>query len=990
MVVRPTLLLVLVSVLCTAGKGSAFEPISITAIPDADPVEFATHIAPLLQQNCTACHNGNDSQGDVNLESYTAITKSEYDGLVVPGQPDESRLLAVASHADEPVMPPEDNDVAARPLTPKELGYLKAWIQRGAKADSAATAGDAVVWSQLPSSVHPTFATEMTDDGRLTAASFGNRIKVFGAKSDKTLATLEWANGAGEKQPAHKDLVQDLLISNDGRQIVSAGFRNVKIWTLQAPQQLQVPPMETSAVAVNLSADGSHLLSLSADGILHVGEVAKVEWSWTGKTGFDAEKLKSVKALAVSHDGSMAALIAGTELFVHQQETAGAPVEPIALPAPLTDVVIDADGRICVANDARTVTIFTREGDAWTPAPTKLFDTPIEFLEIAANGRSLLAIDAVGNLAWRPAGENEFSVRAKLPTGASQAAIAADDASVWVGLTNSGLVRVDRATAAVSEIASKDPAANAAWEEAQWIASLGERFVSGNDADLALTEANLKGEKDNQAKLKADLEKRKKELPEATKKRDDAKSAAEAANKKLTDAVAAKDQNATQRDELQKAIQELTDKLAQLKLVDESADEAAKVAKSQSTLTKEKTEKEAALKALPAAAPLEKAVADAQKAADTADTELTKQEKAHSDADAALKLSQEAIERSNEYVVKLDADIVKLKAKIESSKTEQAAKAATAAEIQKKRNASKPFAGLIAALPDGGFVTRGSSGDWSAWSSHGDWIAAVSEGGTEESVLAIAGSRVLVQTNDPHLQLMELGAVDWDLERMIGAADDESPFADRVLCLDSHSTKPLLATGGGIPARSGEVHLWNLDTGELVTSIPAAHADTVLTVRFSRDGSLLATAGADRLIKIWSVETGEQVSVLEGHTQHVSALAWSADDRQLTSASADYDIRVWDLHTAKTARKIGLHKAEVTDLAYVGRDARIAVVAGDQTFRVIRTDNGGQEVNVSPAGGYLYSVSANREGTTFAIGGSAGVPKLIEKSGKPIQTYSPE
>ena len=66
--------------------------------------------------------------------------RTERDGgaLVVPGEPEASRLLKVAAHRDEPHMPPADNDVGAVALTPAELGLLQRWIEQGAKDSQAA------------------------------------------------------------------------------------------------------------------------------------------------------------------------------------------------------------------------------------------------------------------------------------------------------------------------------------------------------------------------------------------------------------------------------------------------------------------------------------------------------------------------------------------------------------------------------------------------------------------------------------------------------------------------------------------------------------------------------------------------------------------------------------------------------------------------------------------------------------------------------------
>jgi WD40 repeat protein len=69
----------------------------------------------------------------------------------------------------------------------------------------------------------------------------------------------------------------------------------------------------------------------------------------------------------------------------------------------------------------------------------------------------------------------------------------------------------------------------------------------------------------------------------------------------------------------------------------------------------------------------------------------------------------------------------------------------------------------------------------------------------------------------------------------------------------------------------------------------------LLAVRFSPDGKTLATAGADRLVRLWEAETGRFVRSFEGHTMSVTALAFAPDEKTLFSAGLDKTVRVWRL-----------------------------------------------------------------------------------------------
>lgn len=58
-------------------------------------------------------------------------------------------------------------------------------------------------------------------------------------------------------------------------------------------------------------------------------------------------------------------------------------------------------------------------------------------------------------------------------------------------------------------------------------------------------------------------------------------------------------------------------------------------------------------------------------------------------------------------------------------------------------------------------------------------------------------------------------------------------------------------------------------------------------------------AAADKLIKVWSVLTGQILKTLEGHTEGLSDVAWSSDSALLASASDDKTVKVWNVDTVR-------------------------------------------------------------------------------------------
>jgi WD40 repeat protein len=87
--------------------------------------------------------------------------------------------------------------------------------------------------------------------------------------------------------------------------------------------------------------------------------------------------------------------------------------------------------------------------------------------------------------------------------------------------------------------------------------------------------------------------------------------------------------------------------------------------------------------------------------------------------------------------------------------------------------------------------------------------------------------------------------------------------------------------------------VWNANSGQLLFSL-SGHTDTVNDAKFSYDDRLIATASADRTIKIWT-RYGQLLRTLEEHKAPVSSLAFSSDNKLLVSADRDGELKFWDL-----------------------------------------------------------------------------------------------
>jgi len=65
------------------------------------------------------------------------------------------------------------------------------------------------------------------------------------------------------------------------------------------------------------------------------------------------------------------------------------------------------------------------------------------------------------------------------------------------------------------------------------------------------------------------------------------------------------------------------------------------------------------------------------------------------------------------------------------------------------------------------------------------------------------------------------------------------------------------------------------------------HSSGVESVAFSPDGKTVVSGSEDKKIKLWSVETGQEIKTLVGHSKHVTSVAFSPDG--ITVVSGSYD-----------------------------------------------------------------------------------------------------
>lgn len=994
-------------------------PRKIAQVDHPGEVDFQKEILPILRRNCLACHGGTKAEGELVLESPATIRKGGSQGpAVVPGKSGESLLLQLASWQKESFMPPPDNKVGAKPLSPEELGLLRLWIDQGAKGE-VDTSNSAIAWRPLPAGINPIYAAAITRDGQYAAASRANQIFVYhipssmdiGRLTDPALAARGlYAQGGA----ADLDLIQSLAFSPYGTWLASGGFRTVKLWRKQFLKPLApLAGWEGQPRVATASADGT-VVAVATEG----GDV----WLFESAGGKLRRRLTEaggrLAALAFAADARRLVAVTEAGEILVWDATEGTLRGRMATGQTCAAAALVAEGQIALAGPPAAIRLYR--------LPEAVSDQPAEPLQkLDVEGGAIVGLTAAGSTLV--AGSEEGTIRrwdvargkllGQWSAGGklAQVAFSPDGQRVATRSQEGTATLWDAASGKQVAVLGQDVRAVLRLAQATLEMSLARKHVELAKKDLDEANQRKKAEEENQKQAAEALSKAEAEFKtksEAAQKADQEKQAAEKAvaeagmaKAKAEEAKQAAEAALGRVDEALKAVKTWQEAAAK---IDDPAAQTARMAAEKAIAGLEALRKLLA----PARDAAAKAVEQAAANLAQAEKKLKDLEPAHQKAqdervaaERTLQSAQRTLQRAQEAVQKAAAAIEPQEASLRQRQTEAQAKEAELAEATAAAKQPLPPTRWLGISPDGSHVVcLAADGRLTTWDARrGVPLEAATlpadaplpaedpsaASGTAPAPLVALGGSAIILVGPQQAGCYE-HAVRFELARTLGAPEDPSLLVDRVTALDFSPDGTLLAVGSGEPSRSGQIVLVRVADGALAGTIPDPHSDTVNCLAFSPDGRLLASAGADRFAKLWNVEERRLVRALEGHTHHVLGVAWRADGRVLVTSGADLALKVWDARTGEQLRTIAnLFGKEITAVRFLADSESVVATSGDPRIRQINAANGSNQRDLPGAADYLYALAASRDGKTIIAGGLDSVLLVWNDQGQEIARFPP-
>ncbi|MCS6812476.1 MAG: NB-ARC domain-containing protein [Cyanobacteria bacterium] len=139
------------------------------------------------------------------------------------------------------------------------------------------------------------------------------------------------------------------------------------------------------------------------------------------------------------------------------------------------------------------------------------------------------------------------------------------------------------------------------------------------------------------------------------------------------------------------------------------------------------------------------------------------------------------------------------------------------------------------------------------------------------------------------------------------------------------------------------ITLWNVNQGRL-REVLSGHTDTVQTVTFSQDGTLLASSSADHTIKLWDMTNGECLQTFGEKNHGVWSLSFGplsstnltlgSNDGVIVSGGDDQMVKLWDVASGKCLRTMQGHMRRVWSFALSHDHQTLATGSDDRKVRL--------------------------------------------------------
>jgi endogenous inhibitor of DNA gyrase (YacG/DUF329 family) len=151
--------------------------------------------------------------------------------------------------------------------------------------------------------------------------------------------------------------------------------------------------------------------------------------------------------------------------------------------------------------------------------------------------------------------------------------------------------------------------------------------------------------------------------------------------------------------------------------------------------------------------------------------------------------------------------------------------------------------------------------------------------------------------------------------------------------------RPQAAVAQSAPARAAPAAKAQ---GSLRFHFKQAHDNNVEAVAISRDGRIGLSVGWNPFVRVWNLETGQELPPLKADGNFLTCVIFLGDESRVAAAGSGGAVWIWDLASGRVLHCLRKHSFTIHTLS-AAADGRLLISgSGDGTARLWDTDKGSQ------------------------------------------------
>ena len=193
---------------------------------------------------------------------------------------------------------------------------------------------------------------------------------------------------------------------------------------------------------------------------------------------------------------------------------------------------------------------------------------------------------------------------------------------------------------------------------------------------------------------------------------------------------------------------------------------------------------------------------------------------------------------------------------------------------------------------------------------------------------------------------------------------------------------PLVIAALSAPVWTGQVHADTTFTvsAERTIQIPAdgprTHAAVITAISIQPRGKLVAAAGDDHVIRLWSLQDGSLELRLVGHRDWIRAVGFSPDGKTLVSSGNDRHVYLWDVATGQRLKTLAVHDHAVDVVTFSHSGRWVATAGFENRLCIIDTTGQAERREFECVCSDIRAIAISDDDRYVAAGGRDGVIRV--------------